>query len=105
MKAFFIDAQKNEVTPIETTGGIDDIKKIISVKHITTIRPALFSNDIIFVDDEGLLNGTKYGFEINGIKVYGDGLILGIKNEDVCSVSEGDDVQDYNINFFILKQI
>ncbi len=105
MKAIFIDAQKNESSHVETTGEIAEIKNIISVKHVTAFRPSPLCNDIIYVDDEGLINGTPYGFEINGVKTYGNGLILGTNGEENCSISEGEDVDDYKILFFILKKI
>jgi hypothetical protein len=104
MKAIFIDAQKNVISYVETTGEIAEIKNIISVKHITAFRPTPLCNDIIYVDDEGLINGIPYGFEINGVKAYGNGLILGNDGEDNCSISEGEGVDDYKIDFFILKK-
>lgn len=101
MKAIFINAKEAEVSYIETTGELADIKKIIGVKHITAVS-LQFNGDHTYIDDEGRLNGTHYGFYINGLQVFGNGLMLGSNRGYEEPVQS--EIEDFDIRFFTVKK-
>jgi len=73
--AIFIDAENNRVT-IEKIRNSNDIIKLGKYDIFTCVR--IDKNDCIYVDDEGLINGTKYGFFFNDEPLFGNGIILGV---------------------------
>jgi hypothetical protein len=76
--AIFIDAENNRVS-IEKIKHYTDISKLGKYDIFTCVR--IDKNDCIYVDDEGLINGTKYGFMFNGEPLMGNGIILGVNPE------------------------
>ena len=78
MKAILIDAKNREVKEIEIGKGIDEMYKFLECQYFT-IASYLDKGDAIFVDDEGLMNGTDIFFTYEGAHqpFAGNGLIMG----------------------------
>jgi len=78
MKAILIDSINKEVKEVEIGKGIDEMYKFLNCE-IFTIASYLPKNDAIFVDDEGLMNGTDTFFTYEGAHqpFAGNGLIMG----------------------------
>ena len=75
-KAILINAKEGTIKQVEV-GVYTDIYKHCGFDLFTTI--ALGNGETLYVDDEGLINGTEYGFTIEGYEnpIMGNGLILG----------------------------
>ena len=82
MKAILIDSINKEVKEIEIGKGIDEMYKFLNCQCFT-IASYLPKEDAIFVDDEGLLNGTDVFFTYEGAHqpFAGNGLIMGCDDE------------------------
>lgn len=78
MKAILIDSKNREVKQIEIGKGIDEMYKVLECECFT-IATYLPNEDAIFVDDEGLMNGTDMFFTYEGAHqpFAGNGLIMG----------------------------
>lgn len=87
MKAILIDSINKEVKEVEIGKGIDQMYEFLNCE-IFTIASYLPKRDAIFVDDEGLLNGTDVFFTYEGAHqpFAGNGLIMG-SNSNGESVS------------------
>lgn len=82
MRAIFIDAKNRKVQEINFEGDFQAIQKQIGVDTFTVC--GMRDNDACYVDDEGLLNGTKDFFSNPNIYPHplaGNGLILGTDDE------------------------
>ena len=102
MKAFLIDSINKEVKEVEIGKGIDEMYKFLNCQCFT-IATYLPKDDAIFVDDEGLMNGTDVFFTYEGAHqpFAGNGLIMGCDDmgESVdCKVSL-DEVKN-KVNFY-----
>lgn len=75
-KAILINAQQGVISQVEV-GEYTDIYKHCGFGLFTTV--SLGNGETLYVDDEGLLNGTQHGFTIEGYQdpLMGNGLILG----------------------------
>lgn len=82
MKAILIDSINKEVKEVEIGKGIDEMYKFLNCECFT-IASYLPKNDAIFVDDEGLMNGTDVFFTYEGAHqpFAGNGLIMGCDDE------------------------
>jgi len=82
MKAILIDSINKEVKEVEIGKGIDQMYEFLNCE-IFTIASYLPKKDAIFVDDEGLMNGTDVFFTYEGAHqpFAGNGLIMGCDNE------------------------
>lgn len=81
MRAIFIDAKNRRVEEFDFTGNFRDIQRKLGVELFTTVN--LRGGDTLYVDDEGLLNGTQ-DFFLCGLyptPLAGNGLILGSDDE------------------------
>ncbi len=78
MKAILIDSKNREVKQIEIGKGIDEMYNVLECECFT-IGTYLPKEDAIFVDDEGLMNGTDMFFTYEGAHqpFAGNGLIMG----------------------------
>lgn len=78
MKAILIDSINKQVKEIEIGKGIDEMYKFLNCQYFT-IASYLNDGDAIFVDDEGLMNGTDVFFTFEGAHqpFAGNGLIMG----------------------------
>jgi len=92
MKAILIDSINREVKEVEIGKGIDEMYKFLQCECFT-IASYLDKQDAIFVDDEGLMNGTDSFFTYEGAHqpFAGNGLIMGCddmgESED-CKVGD-----------------
>lgn len=75
-KAILINARENSVSVVEV-GDYTDIYKHCGMDTFTCV--GLGGGETLYVDDEGLINGTDYGFTLQGYDnpLFGNGLILG----------------------------
>lgn len=81
MKAIFIDAKNQEVSLVENKGQLEDMYLIMKVDTIQIGR--YYPNgDTLYVDEEGLINGTSFGFSLDGRDFLGNGLIYGTNREN-----------------------
>lgn len=78
MKAILIDSINKEVKEVEIGKGIDKMYEFLNCQCFT-IATYLPKEDAIFVDDEGLMNGTDSFFTYEGAHqpFAGNGLIMG----------------------------
>ena len=81
MKAIFIDAKNQQVSIIETKAQLEDKYLILNV-NMVEIGKYYENGDTLWVDEEGLINGTDFGFQLDGIDYMGNGLILGTNREN-----------------------
>jgi len=82
MKAILIDSINKEVKEVEIGKGIDEMYKFLNCQYFT-VASYLDKQDAIFVDDEGLMNGTDVFFTYEGAHqpFAGNGLIMGCDDE------------------------
>lgn len=82
MKAILINAKTKEVKEIEIGKDYKEIYKHLECQYFT-IGTYLDKQDAIFVDDEGLMNGTDEFFTFEGAHqpFAGNGLIMGSDDE------------------------
>lgn len=75
-KAILINAKEGTVSEVEI-GDYTDIYKVAGFDCFTCV--GLGKGETVYVDDEGLVNGTDYGFRIEGYPdpIMGNGVILG----------------------------
>lgn len=87
MKAILIDARNKEVSLINTTGDLGATYTALNVDMIQVGYYDDNNGDTLYVDEEGMLNGTDYGFKLFGQTFYGSGILYGstIDGEN-CSV-------------------
>lgn len=81
MKAILINPKEETISVVEHKGGIDSIYKLVGCRTFEAVYP-FQNNDIIYVDEEGLLKDSNYSFNIKcseGISypLMGNGLIVG----------------------------
>jgi hypothetical protein len=79
MKAILIDSENQEVKEVEYSGDYNQIYEYTKCQMFTVVR--IDEKNDIFVDDEGLLNGTVFGFEYDGYPLMGNGLVLAHDND------------------------
>ena len=76
MKAIFINAKEQTVSYVENKGQLEDLYLTLGVDMVEIGR--YYPNgETLWVDEEGLINGTDYGFQLDGIDYMGNGLIYG----------------------------
>ena len=69
-------------TLIDAEHGIIRSVQVTSIEEIQALVGGYFdcvsmdNDETLYVNDEGLINGTKFGFFINGRQLAGNGLIL-----------------------------
>jgi hypothetical protein len=102
MQAIFIDAKNQQVTYVNNKGQLEDLYLTLGVDMVEI--GWYFSNgDTLWVDEEGLLNGTDFGFRINDRDFVGNGIIYGTNRENPekndSTVSK---IEDFKITFFNL---
>ena len=81
MRGILINPFDQTVTEVDYSGDFRDIYKLIDAQCFDCAR--ISRNDGIFVDDEGLLNGTTHFFEHSEYPnpLAGKGLIVGCDEE------------------------
>ena len=73
--ATLIDAKHGLIREVEVT-DFRSIQAALGVNAFDCVRVDA-DGETLYVDDEGLINGTQFGFSINGRLFAGNGLILG----------------------------
>ena len=81
MKAIFIDAKNRKVSINENKGQLEDKYLILDV-NMVQIGRYWDNGNTLWVDEEGLIIGTEYGFQLDGIEYMGNGLIYGTNREN-----------------------
>lgn len=102
MKGIFIDAKNREVFIVNTKGQLEDLYLILGV-NMVEIGKYWENGDTLWVDEEGLINGTDFGFQLDGIDYLGNGLILGqnLENPELND-SAVTDIRSLKLKFFEL---
>lgn len=75
-RALLIDASTGVISEVRIK-DYEDIQTFIGCRCFTAVR--LNNGETLYVDDEGLINGTTKGFTIayGGGRLMGNGLVLG----------------------------
>ena len=100
MKALFINAEERTVEEIDFDGDYKKIQEKIGCRCFTCVELNA-KQDTLYIDDEGLINGTENFFYVEG-KGYcqpfaGNGLVLGTDNEGDSTDISG--TEKLNITF------
>lgn len=107
IKAILIDAENKKVELIDILPGLAPIYKTIKVQYIeVAYLPESYGKHHLYVDEEGMINGTEYGFWMKGIgqPFFGNGIIF-------SSDKEGNDIDatilpvDVNIEFWFKSRL
>jgi hypothetical protein len=83
MRAYLIDTPNKQITEVDYDGDYKSIYTWCNVECFTTVRINA-DDDVVFLDDEGLINGNPDGwFVFSGYNqpLRGKGLVLGTDNE------------------------
>ena len=102
MRAIFINAKEGTVSYVENKGRLEDLYSTLGVEMVEVAK-YWENGDHLYVDEEGLINGTDFGFTLNSIDYVGNGLIYGMDLEDPGA--EGSCVtriEDLKVTFFKL---
>lgn len=88
VKCILIDAEKQTITEVEQS-GLDDIYSLLRVTTIEHLR--INSENSLYIDEEGRINGTRFGFRIinryssiydmKGQMICGNALVIGITED------------------------
>lgn len=75
--ALLLNAKENTITEI-VIKDYSDISRLIGCNYFTTVQ-VNDKGDTLYVDDEGLINGTTVGFTFDGYDgpLMGNGILLG----------------------------
>lgn len=103
MKAILIDAKNRVVQEIENKGDLDAIYKALDVEMIEVGNYDPETGDTMYVDEEGLINGTTVGFELFGRQYAGSGIIFGTNPETGDNASAVTKLEDVNPKFFTFQ--
>lgn len=104
MEAIFIDAQNQQVTRVKNRGQLEEMYLLMKVDMIQVGR--YYPNgDTLYVDEEGLINGTNYGFSLDGRDFLGNALLYGTNRENPeLPDSAVTPLEKIKINFFKLVE-
>lgn len=108
IKGIFIDAQTKSVSSIvlKKDSVYEALKKWVGSPF--TVGTILENEDTVFVDDEGLINGTRYFFELEGAHqpFAGNALIFGSDTEgDSISVKSKLDAIRRRVTFLSALEV
>ena len=90
MKAILINPEKENISVVEHDGDISSLYKLLNCKMIEAVYPfapqKLGSNDIIYIDEEGLLKDSNFSFSIltddkKELPLFGNGIVVGTDDE------------------------
>jgi hypothetical protein len=108
MKGVLIDSKHRIVSIVEVSNsGINDILTHLNC-DIFTVAMQLKNRDVMYVDDEGLINGTDSFFTYEGAHqpFAGNGLILGTDSEGEsvdCKVELMEVAK--KVNFYTIEEL
>lgn len=102
MRAIFINAKEQTVSYVENKGQLEDLYNTLGVEMVE-IGKYWPNGDHLYVDEEGLINGTDWGFTLNSVDYVGNGLIYGMDldhpgAEGSCVTR----IEDIQVDFFKL---
>lgn len=101
LRGYLIDPEKKTIEPVIHNGDYKQIYKFIGADCFDVVR--IDDENMIFVDDEGLLNGTRYFFMLKGYPqpFAGKGLLMGSNDEGdtVSSSMRLEDVQKLVVGY------
>lgn len=86
MQAFLIDPSQKTIEPVEYTGKLEHIYRLIEARLFAVSQFDADTGDAVYVDDEGLLTGEPERlafFMVDGYSqpLAGKGLVLGVDAE------------------------
>jgi len=79
MKVILIDAKNKEIKEVEF---YNTLQSIYNIMEVTSIEVGFYLNsNCCYVDEEGMINGTKHSFRYKDQTFMGNGLIVGTDSE------------------------
>lgn len=81
IKGILIDSEERKVKPVDVeSDDIDQMHRLIKCECFTCVRFGSGRSEMVYVDDNGLLNDPKRFFLVPGYPGWlaGNGLILGV---------------------------
>jgi hypothetical protein len=103
MKAIFINAKEQTVSIIDSKGQLEDLYLTLGV-NMVEIGMYYENGDTLWVDEEGLINGTDFGFQLDGREYVGNGLIFGTNRMNPeLNDSAVTDIKNIKVKFFTLQ--
>lgn len=81
IKGILIDSEERKVKPVDVeSDDIDQMHRLIKCECFTCVRFGIGRFEMVYVDDNGLLNDPKRFFSVPGYPGWlaGNGLILGV---------------------------
>jgi hypothetical protein len=104
MRAILIDAVNRTVTEIQHKGDLDAIYRSLNVEMIEVGHYDQETGDTMYVDEEGLINGTELGFTLFNREYMGSGIIFGStpEGENASAVT---DLKNIKPIFFKLERV
>jgi hypothetical protein len=104
MRAILIDAVNHTVTEIQHKGDLEAIYRSINVEMIEVGHYDQETGDTMYVDEEGLINGTEFGFTLFNREYMGSGIIFGStpEGENAAAVT---DLKKIKPIFFKLERV
>jgi hypothetical protein len=75
MRGFLIDPETQDVSIVETPGSLEDMYLLLGCELVDAVY--LPEDDVLWVDDEGLLHEEVWAFTIYGKPLAGRSLVLG----------------------------
>jgi hypothetical protein len=83
MKVIIIDSEKKEIRVEKMGNLLSTLQKVVGGYIELALR---FPNeDALYVDEEGLLKNYLVGFEIDGRRFVGNGVITGLKKSQMVN--------------------
>jgi hypothetical protein len=103
MKAILIDAKNKQVLPVKISGDLASMYLTLGVDMVEIGWTDQRTGETLWVDEEGKINGTEYGFIIAGkLRFVGNGLVLGSdiygENKDTKVLPEDLDITFIDVN-------
>ena len=96
MKAILIDVENKEIREVDYSGDYRDISKMIGCEYFTIV--GITCENVIYVDDEGLLKDNKNFFKVDSCsdQLAGNGLILGVDStgDTISTILKVSDVEE-----------
>ena len=72
VNGILIDAKNKTIKMVEFS-NLEDIYKLLGVTIVEVIRVCNY--DTMYIDEEGAINGTKFGFNFGSTPIFGNALI------------------------------
>ena len=79
MKAIHIDPFNKTVKEVDTHGNLEDIYNLLGCDTLDAV--GIDEQNVLYVDDCGLLKNNQRYFNINGKVLAGNGVVIGFDDE------------------------